>query len=446
MRQWLIGLCLLCSLEVYGQPVSPAGFGSSGKSGTVGGELIATLEADRTKAYVNEQILLTLTVGAPSIAFNITGDKLAVANVDVVQLSHQKSTMDINGRPHQFTKTVYALFAREAGSLQIPVLSFKAVLPVSAGGQMFGKGNPTISASTSALDLSIEPAPRTNTIWFPAQNVELESRWSVDITDSDAIRAGEPVTRHVSIKVSGQHPGAIPAFKAAMLEDIRTYPDLPRMETEVATTGLNGTLIQSYAMVASSPGRVNLPPMEIKWWNINERQWQTTTLAAEQLRISESTLDDMSMGGARIRHYQMALAAMAAALLGLAVFCLALWQRIRQQETRPAKKRKAMTEPVAWKALQRDLRNKDYDALRKSLVQWASLAYPGQSIQRLDQIPSAEAKMQDSLITLDAHLYGLNHDTAPDLVLMNRYLHAARKAARRKKTSHGNLTVLYPGP
>lgn len=448
MRQLTLLICLLCSTAVIGQPVNPAGSGSNtnSDSGAFGGGLIATLEVDRTRAYVNEQIVVTLQISAPSVAFNITGENLALKNADVVSLNRQQSTADINGIPHQFTKTVFALFAREAGTLQIPALSFKAVLPVSAGGQMSSNGNPVITASTSALDVVIESEPISEAAWFPAQRVDVESHWSVDITASDAIRAGEPVTRHVSIKVAGQHPGAIPAFQTTAIEGVRTYPDVPRLETEVAITGLNGTLTQSYAIVASRSGSVTLPPIDIHWWNINDRQWQTTTLPAEQLQVAASTLAQMPLGQSESRRYKIALAGMAMALVGLLACCFALWRRNHQLrvESMPEYLQTQKTERAAWATLQNDIRTKDCNSVRRSLIQWAHVQWPEHSIQRFDQIPIHDTLTRECLLMLDEHLYGGKTPAAPDLGLLNQKLRKIRKAARKNDKTMDGLSVLYP--
>lgn len=449
MQPFIIALFAFYITTASGQPVniSDASNAKSVNPLVTSGQLIATLEADRQTAYVNEQILLTLRVSAPSFAFNITGKKLAVPGVELLPVNKQESTFDRNGVSHQSVQTVFALFAKEPGTVQIPSLSFKAILPTSAGMNNAGKGNPTLTAATQVLQLTIDSAPVVETGWLPAQNLQVSSNWSHDKNTDEPIRAGEPVSRNITIKVSGQYPGAIAQLNTVAPEGIRTYPDRPQMETDVTVTGINGIHTQSTAIVASNAGSFTLPAIDIEWWNIDKREWQTTTLPSEQFLVTEAIIADASSGQIKKIHYQYALAGLLAVVILLSGGCVALWRRNKQLvSTRTSiQKESPPSERAAWSNLQRAIRTNNYLALRHALLQWGKALWPNQDIHRLEQVTSRNSRLHNAMGILDEHMYGQQSTIALNLDSLDEVLRVIRKAERKKNRAKHRLTDLYSG-
>ena len=421
--------------------------------------LTVSLEADRRSAHVNEQILLTLQVSAPAIAFNITGTQLRVANAELVSLNRQESVEQINDIAYQTSRTVYALFAKEPGILQLPTLTFKAVLPVGAGNDTSGgtantgitsPSNPIIKDSTNALQLSIEAAPSTDKLWFPAQAVDLSSSWSVDTVATDTIFAGEPVTRHVTMQVAGQHPAAIPAAAMPKPEGARIYPDLPRLETQLSPTGLNGTRIDSAAIIASHAGTITLPALDVHWWDINRREWRTSSLPAEQLRVQPASTDLSAMPFATNRWYRHILAGGSVAIATLSVVCLLLWRSNRRLlatyslQKGTAGAAKFTSEHAAWARLRRNIRRKDLPGIRCSLHSWGQSLGSTYTVQTLDQLASAWPALEPIVQTLDAALYSHHAGEAPALDQLLRELKRLRAHVKSRPASYNASTSLYP--
>lgn len=457
MRKLIFAICLFLSVIADAQMV-PAEIGNtqnhqpglshlepSVQQSAEHGTLRATIQTDRSNAYVNEQILVTLSVIAPVVAFNITGDELLLDDVDVVSLHREKTMLELDGVPHQRTESTFALFPRNTGVITIPALSFNAVLPVPAESASGAKGNPTISGSTSVVTLSIDPVPAATSPWFPAQNVEVSSGWSLE-EGSYELRAGEPVVRQVFIKVSGQHPGAIPQIKPSEQPDVRTYPGSAQLHTEKAVSGLNGTLTQSYTVVASYPGNLTLPAIDIDWWHIDAGEWRTTTLAAEQLQVLASASGGAPSDLVSSRTYKYTLLGMLAVILCLAATCVSLWRKNRRLVLPqvPEKGRTRPTERSTWAALQQSFKKNSPLAIRQSLLQWAGIRWPETRIRRLDQLPLNSLTLRNELGALDEYLFSLESSQAPDFKAMKKALKLERKSDLKAKPSQRELPALYP--
>ena len=422
--------------------------------------LTAKLEIDRQSAFVNEQILLTLQVSAPAIAFNITGSQLRVANAELISLHKQESVEQINGKAFQTSRTVYALFAREPGVLQIPTLTFKAMLPVGAGGDTRGgtantgltsSTNPIIEDSTDAFQLSIETAPSTDKLWFPAKFVHLSSHWSVDTLATNAVRAGEPVARHVTIQVTGQHPAAIPDSVISTLEGVRIYPELPHLETQASPTGLGGTRVDSAVIIASRAGTITLPAIDVHWWDINQREWRTSSLPAEQLRVQPASTDLSTNLLITSRRYQKILISGTLVIAALLVTCLLLWRSKRRHLAMdsltqgPAALAKPTSEHAAWASLRRDIRRKDLPGIRCSLQRWVKSLGLTPTVQPLDHLVSTWPALKPMLQALDAALYSQRDD---ETLVFNQLLRELKllRAHVKSPPAPGNVaTMLYPG-
>lgn len=411
-----------------------------------GSQLIATLETDRVSAYVNEQILLTLTVSAPSFAFNITGGKLAIDDVELLPLNRQASEFEVNNVPHQSEKTIFAIFPRIAGTVTIPALSFKAVLPVSASRPSTSKGNPTLNASTKAFQINVKPVPDSAADWLPAQNLAASSIWSVDTANSDSIRAGEPVTRHVSITIDGQHPGAIPLPEINTPEGIRMYPDLPRIETQTIASGINGTLTLSSAYVFSQIGVAQLPAIDIRWWDINRQRFRTTTIPGEQVNVSRGEYSDDLRNQFFKKHGHLILLGLLVLVILLSGSCIALLKKIRSFSTagKSEDSKEIPSEKTAWSTLQKAIRNKDYPLIRQSLLVWGSRLWSTTDVRRLEQLAQYDDRMSPVSRELDEYLYSENTGSAPNLRALKHMLRDVRSSGRKTPATSHQLELLYP--
>ena len=405
-------------------------------SGMVAAELQISVQADRTRAFVNQQILLTVQVEAPADAFSVTGDKLEIVDARLQPVDRAERQRAVDGESYQQTTTVYALFVPTPGTVRVPALTYRARLPVPLleDGTRASGGNPRISASSEALAIEIEPAPADERVWFAASEVKIESAWQQ--TAGEMI-VGEPFVREITVSASGQYAAAIPPIDIPVDASLRSYPSIANYTESEDASGLTGRQRQSITYLATQAGSVELPAWTLDWWDTNEQIWRVAHAPAE-------TIEVQAAANAGLSHwYPRLLGALALLSALLLITVIVLWRRLRSLRSATTAKTSANCEAQRWRQMRRRLRTSSAADIRAAILAWASARQPG--IVRLEELAIEHPDLAPVLQRLDAVLYGASDGSLS--VADRRDLALALKRVRRRRRPRGApaaLPALYP--
>jgi hypothetical protein len=145
-----------------------------------------------------------------------------------------------------------------------------------------------ITVKSEPLQLQIEsrPAASTGSDWQPARSLSL----SQQISGTDALRVGEPVTRTVIIDAVGLEENMIAEPAWPELPGARIYPDQPQGISRDNGEWVLGHKEFRYAVVPEQEGELLLPELTVHWWDtVNDRQ-QIAVLPAQTLHVRPSEL------------------------------------------------------------------------------------------------------------------------------------------------------------
>jgi hypothetical protein len=117
---------------------------------------------------------------------------------------------------------------------------------------------------------------------LPARDVQLSEEWS---REPNEVEAGEPVTRKVTISALGQIETQIPAFDPPTVDGMNVYPDKPDLSRVFEAEGIRGIRRDQYAMIGVRGGPVEVPKLEVPWWDIEVGEWRVATLPGRTIEI-----------------------------------------------------------------------------------------------------------------------------------------------------------------
>jgi len=100
--------------------------------------------------------------------------------------------------------------------------------------------------------------------------------------------AGEPITRHVQVTALGQLSTQIPLIDLSVADSIKVYPDKPELQVRAVEGGILASRTDQYAMIGIEPGEVELPGIQLPWWDIAAAEWKVATLPGRTITISPS--------------------------------------------------------------------------------------------------------------------------------------------------------------
>lgn len=438
--------------------------------------VFVTVETDKISAYVQEQILLTVRLYTAIQLDDVALEPLELNNVVVVALDQKQFQTNHNGRPHIVVETVYALFPQTSGDLTVPSLSYNVL--VSSGRQgifnqmMGGQSNNLMRLRTEEVPLEIKPVPANHAgkAWLPANKLTLSEHWS---HSRDSIKVGEPVTRSITIAAEGLTAGQIPPLNPAQIDGLTLYPDKAQTDEQKSAQGVNGTRIETFAIVPNRAGKFTLPEVTVDWWDGANNKMQTARLPATEIEVSENpfaisapqeaadlpapqsqpttTPDTPIPAPSLMPVAPIWLITLAAVALLLALVMSFLYWRTRRELSAihsmlmEDKTRQQQTDNNLWNELKRANAAQDYVALRKAVLAWAQNHWQENTLQSLQSVAERtdNQALREQLTQLDRALYSNGKSEPWDSGELLQQIYACRKQKREQRRAEEGLKPLY---
>jgi len=363
---------------------------------------------DQNTVYVQAQALLTVRVyHSVSLYDDSSLTPLQIPDARIEQLGESRTYEKvINSIRHGVIETRYAIYPQHSGSLTIAAQTFSATLVESRPPQentlQGTKPGKLIHVSSAPLELTVKPKPElypAEAPWLPARSLTLSENWN---PEPDHVQVGDSLTRSLTVKAEGLSSAQLPALPSTEINGLRRYPDQPVVGNQNNDRGLIGSREDREALVPTRAGALDLPAVEVVWWNTHEDHLERTRLPARTLQVANNpslvvdtpatptviTAPDDS----RLWLWQLSTLLLACTtLLGFG-----LWWRARRQ---PAVQRAAQTGPsprTLLDDLKRATQANDPQATRQALDAWAR------------QQPETLADMAARFVPLSDALDGLN--------------------------------------
>lgn len=241
-------------------------------------------EIDFEETYVQAQVLYRIKIyravatRQPALREPVfTG-----AEVLVEQASDERNYEAIlNGRAYNVVEYAFAVFPQESGEISISPARFEA--RVLRDGRITGRK--IFESDSHVIKVNPIPPPPAefpDAAWLPAHEVALSQNWS---REPDALRAGEPISRDITVSALGQLETQIPVIEPPVVDGVSIYPDRPVLARELEALGIRGIRTDTYAMIGGNAGDVELPALELPWWDIAAGEWRVASLPAQSLSI-----------------------------------------------------------------------------------------------------------------------------------------------------------------
>ncbi|GID03567.1 BatD family protein [Pseudomonas sp. 008] len=364
---------------------------------------------DQNSVYVQAQAILTLRIyHSVSLYDDSSLTPLQIPDARIEQLGESRTyEKAINGLRHGVIEMRYAIYPQHSGVLTIPAQVFSATLvdaqPSQDGSPQGPKPGKLMRVSSTEIPLTVKAKPGSypaDTPWLPARSLSLSESWS---PEPDHAQVGDSLTRSLTLSAEGLASSQLPPLPATEINGLRRYPDQPVLSNQSGERGLVGSREDREALVPIRTGDIDLPSVEVVWWNTFEDHLEHTSLPARTLQVASNpslivdtpASSPLVMSGASneaLWWWKLSTAILACTtLLGFG-----LWWRARSQ---PAVLRAAQTGPsprTLLDDLKRACQANDTHATRQALDAWAR------------QQPETLADMAARFVPLSDALDGLN--------------------------------------
>ncbi len=265
--------------------------------------------------------------------------------------------------------------------------------------------------------------------FIAARSLVLEQELDGETRD---LQPGDAFKRTVRARIKGAAAVSLPRLVASLEADyLSAYADEPRVAESLQDNEPVGERIETITYVVTSGGSLDVPPIELRWWNLESRQIETARVDGFEISARRSLADIL-------RGLDWRLAApLVLALIILAIALARLWPQFRawRQQRRAAY---LASEAYAFKLAGSALRQHHFGRAINAIDTWRG-RLPRACRARLDDIGSM-------LLPLGALLYRRERQQ-PDSGLWSRVstgLAEARQSCRRHARAEAQTRILPP--
>jgi len=250
------------------------------------------VRAERPDPYEQERVLLHVRLYAgPEVLEGVLHD-LDIEGAIAVRIGEDRSFREeVSGRSYRGIERTFAVLPEAPGKLVVPAIAFEGFVrnenPAQSrrwfgsfgsslideflagrggAGDLFSGftagGRRRILVRSQPLTLDVRPRPEASkdTWWLPARAVSLSESWE---PESHQVSVGEALTRRITLRAEGAGAMQLPALVTPQTEGAKQYAEAPQStETEAGSAR-----VQEITVIPTKPGRLELPPIEVSWWD-----------------------------------------------------------------------------------------------------------------------------------------------------------------------------------
>jgi len=249
-----------------------------------------TVQPDTGPYYVLSQISLMVRIFYQANLTEAAINPPSPEQASVRLLDEVPYQSDRNGERYRVLERRYAIFPERSGILTIPAMQLSGRLiekPTDRLWQPTVRGR-RVKVESEPLTLEISPRPTgfTGDFWLPARQITL----SQQISDSEKLHVGEPVTRTVIVDAVGLEENMLEEPVWPEVPDTRIYPDQPQGISRDDGEWVLGHKEFRYAVVPEKAGELLLPEVRLDWWDTVANKQRTAVLQEYKVSVLPSEL------------------------------------------------------------------------------------------------------------------------------------------------------------
>lgn len=443
----------------------------------------ADLDVDNKEPYLQQQVNAVLTIRDAG-GLQLTEEPLFTQPDDWIVKTLQQPTVTMGSDNVREIKFYYALFPQKSGSQEIPPVNVKGfylsidksrahplLSAQNFGGffqmldfdfdNLFGSQKP-VSLFTKPIKINVKPAVAGygNNWWLPASSLSVTSRWGDNNGEKVRFRYNEPVSREIVLTASGVADTQLPELMLPETPFFKQYPEKPQLSMETSGKEMISQSVIRVVYIPQQDGKLVLPEIRIPWFNTRTNKMETAVLPSETIDVdnpygvavppaagsSEATVvQTPEIKAAADKKVQnttdktpwamIVLLVMGAFIFGLVISYLLFHQSPRIDGNKSVS---------GWlNDIRRNLKQKDFRALRDNLLKWGSEVFKNSTVQNLNDLAEL-VNNQDftaQVQKLNSILYGNTSDVINEDVLMKVLKSVGNKD--RKKPENKPLPNLY---
>ncbi len=232
--------------------------------------LVLEAEINTRTPYVQQEVEYTIRLWCRYEISNASLSEPSFTGDVLVKPVEEDRRYEANrdGKRYKVVERRFVLYPQASGPLTIKPAEVTAQV-MKRGFSLFdtfAQSMSTRRVTSPGLALSVKPVPASfpGKHWLPARRLRLQAEWQPPNREAGA---GEPLAQTLTLWADGLTAGQLPPLAVAPPPGWKAYPERPLTNDQQQNGSFQGVLAQKTALIANKPGRVELPPVEVPWWN-----------------------------------------------------------------------------------------------------------------------------------------------------------------------------------
>ncbi|MCP3866654.1 MAG: hypothetical protein GY703_00865 [Gammaproteobacteria bacterium] len=225
--------------------------------------------------YVQQTVILSLRIVSNHNLETVQPEFPNTGALVFSRLDGPVARSRMSGGQHEIINEYhYAVTPLESGTINVPAIRVK--------GKLAGGGNLFDIASPASLLLEVQPMDTSVQPWLPLHGLILQSY----LENADAPEAGKPFSLIVDLSAVGATGSQLPTFEDRLRSvDVSVYREKSEIQGKVSSDGrfLLGNRTETFTLVPRHGGKIQIPEMSIRWWNVDTGRAETAIVPIRQL-------------------------------------------------------------------------------------------------------------------------------------------------------------------
>ena len=285
----------------------------------------------------------------------------------------------IDGESYTGQRYQLLVFTQRDGTFRIPSV------PVDAEIRTWGAGAGTEQRRMNlpSLEFVARTPPGAEGVRGLISTTRLTANqaWEPEI---DSPEVGDALTRTITLRAEEVSGMAFAPLRHDEIEGVGIYPGEPEVDDKFARGALSGTRIETVTYVFERPGDVEIPGIELSWWDVASEQLQRIEIPGQSIKVTGTLIADSEVaadaarprGEFPVRMLLLAVLAVAVVLFfgrGVAAR-LARWRTARKEY-----------EARYFRQVLRSARSGDQAMLLRATMRWLDRINNSPGPARLDE-------------------------------------------------------------
>lgn len=266
--------------EALSLTVLPARQGSA----QTGDPIYIESEIGTTTPYVQQAVPYTVRLyyAVPLVGGDVSGPTVDGASLQQLGEDRQ-GQVEVEGRRYGVFERRYLLTPEKSGPLEVPPARFRGNAQVGGGNGFFSRTQ-NVTAVGKSFTLEVRPQPDdAPQPWLAARKLTLAR---AELPSS--ARAGEPLMLELTLSADGATSAQLPDLELPPIAGAQVFPEPAQRQESIVNNEPVATLKRRFAVVPSQAGTLQLPALQVGYWNIAADRADAAELAAASIDVAAS--------------------------------------------------------------------------------------------------------------------------------------------------------------